>query len=638
MPSVVCQYCNATIQNARNLSRHQLTKTCLSMQRRLGLKSETIMFTCDCGFASAIRDELKIHQRKCEQIGDVKSAETQSSMTDRETAASVIVTATMPTNINNTQNIVNNTQNITNNTQNNFFFFGCDDIAKNYILRTMSLPSQLRLDLSEKGYAALSGQVIITSITNDEGCSDIRVADASRKKLVCKTMLGDIEEDRGGHKSGARIGEAVDQVLSMSHKESANCSKVMKTIKDSNKDRDEGRPILRGMILDTCPRSFEEVIRSAHMSDTAKELCRIEEEYNKKNAKERLERGKKWKEHLRFNKIIDPDTERFWDDTTCFVWIESDKEISLLGKSLKYQGALIRFSRRDLKNIDWMGLSANVALNSRDSGAEGIDPLCIPVKVVQSKATIWILKFMRYSVPVQGGLMRNNIMKLAVNVESISEEKFTIMGSLNDWSDSPNILTDDQMNRLEAAGVADHIDPKAKPKIYTHDRSQITTDTVCHTAGMFSSQNNSISDQSKVLPNPPIKPIIPASKPDSDDESDSEFSGPISWSSDSDSDEKEINPSTEFLSNSKLLPNGSWMCKLSKFNKLIFKPVTMSGTACPEVTTQKQLASYRRFDFLGSALDGPDHMKSITDDDRKIIYDLGFDHIPTKIPKSKAKI
>ena len=73
---------------------------------------------------------------------------------------------------------------------------------------------------------------------------------------------------------------------------------------------------------------------------------------------------------------------------------------------------------------------------------------------------------------VQGGLMRNNIMKLAVNVESISEEKFTIMGSLNDWSDSPNILTDDQINRLEAAGVADHIDPKAKPKIYTHDRSQ----------------------------------------------------------------------------------------------------------------------------------------------------------------------
>jgi hypothetical protein len=77
------------------------------------------------------------------------------------------------------------------------------------------------------------------------------------------------------------------------------------------------------------------------------------------------------------------------------------------------------------------------------------------------------------------------------------------------------------------------------------------------------------------------------------------------------------------------------MCTLSKFNRLIYRPVTSWGRPYENMTKYQDMEWTRNFDFLGTAPDGQGIMRPLTEDDRKIIDELGFRHIPTKIPEAK---
>jgi hypothetical protein len=612
MPSITCEHCNTVIQNSGNLCRHQRSKKCLEAQRKSGLNPAPILFVCKCGFSSAIRGELSSHLLKCKN----SEPSVRNSITNN--------------------NITNNTTNIQN-TQNNFFFFnGLDDLAKTYISRAMNLPDDIKRELLNKGYSALSGQIIISSITNDEGNADIRVADAARKKLVYKAIDGTIKNDPGGEASSKRIGAAVDEVILSVQNDNAD-SKEIGTILDANTDRKNGRPILKGLIFDTCPKTFNESAFSIDNSSTADKLYKIEEEYHKKCANEKLERAEKWKKYLRSQSMTDPETERYWNDSTLFVWSEPKNDIVLWGKSIKYQGALIKFSRADLKNIDKMGLSSNVSSNARDTGAEEFD---LPpfVEPPQSRASAWLSYFMRWSVRSDDGLIRNRKMKLAVKVESVSHEKFVIMGSYTDFSDELRDITDEQMDLLRNAGVDGYIDPERAPKRYIHDEFSVKADTIFYTSRspfLPPREDTTNSSASKQPNKQPIKKSPRKAKVKEDlisDESEDE-DDPVDY--EIKSDEKELDPQTEFLKNSKLLPDKTWMCTLSKFNRLIYRPVTSWGRPYENMTKYQDMEWTRNFDFLGTAPDGQGIMRPLTEDDRKIIDELGFRHIPTKIPEAK---
>lgn len=101
----------------------------------------------------------------------------------------------------------------------------------------------------------------------------------------------------------------------------------------------------------------------------------------------------------------------------------------------------------------------------------------------------------------------------------------------------------------------------------------------------------------------------------------------------SDSDD-EMKPHIKFLSNSKRLEDGRWMCRLREFNNLVFRPVTTGGRDnSAETKTKSSLISYRNLNFMGNAIDGIDHFQPLTDGDRKIIDELGLTHVPMKTKK-----
>jgi hypothetical protein len=610
MPPVTCEYCSVVLQHNKSLSRHQRSKKCLEKQNELGLNPTPFLFSCKCGFSSAIRGELNAHLSKC------RAEELSHSLASNIT--------------NNTTNIANTNIQNTQNTQNNFFFFnGLDDLAKTYISRAMNLPDDVKRELLSKGYSALSGKVIVSSITNSDGNADIRVADAARKKLAYKATDGTVKNDPGGEASSKRIGAAVDEVILSVQKDGAD-SKEMGTILDANTDRKNGRPILRGLIFDNCPKTFGESVFSIDNSSTADKLYKIEEEYHKKCANEKLERAEKWKKYLRSQSMTDPETRRYWNDSTLFVWSEPKNGIVLWGKSIKYQGALIKFSRADLKNIDRMGLSSNVASNARENGAEEFD-LPPSVEPTESRVSAWLSKFMRWAVRGKDGLMRDSRMKLAVNIESVSREKFIIMGAYTDWSDELRDITDEQMDQLRNAGVDGYIDPERAPKRYIHDSSSVKADTVCYTSQIpfLPCEESSVPDKrNKQYVNPPVYKVDENSDPDESEDEDDPVDNEVK------SDEKELDPQTEFLRNSKLLPDGTWLCTLSKFHKLIYRPVTSSGRPHENITKYQDMKWTRNFDFLGTAPEGPGIMKPLTEENKRIINDLGFNHVPTKIAKT----
>jgi hypothetical protein len=94
-------------------------------------------------------------------------------------------------------------------------------------------------------------------------------------------------------------------------------------------------------------------------------------------------------------------------------------------------------------------------------------------------------------------------------------------------------------------------------------------------------------------------------------------------------DEKDPEPHIKFLSNSKRLDDGRWVCQLREFRNLVFIPVTTRGRDA-KVKIRDALLSYRHLNFIGNAIAGIDHIQSLTDEDRKIIEGTGLIHVPMK--------
>jgi len=276
MASITCKYCNNIIQNVRNLSRHQLSAKCVTRQRELGLNPQSNIHVCDCGFSSNRKDKFELHKKKC----TIHSSSSSSKIADNITN-------------NVTNNITNNITNITN-TQINIINID-REMTELFLQRIKDrLSADTLRELCEKGYGDLSDHVIVNSIKNEDGKSDVRIADAARQKLITKTITGNLEEDIGAHKTKARIGAAVDEVLSWSHKKAENSTKILETIRTANNDRKDGRQDLRKRILTKCPRTFDETL-SIQNSEISP-LEKILEEADRKEAekKEQSSKPNRW--------------------------------------------------------------------------------------------------------------------------------------------------------------------------------------------------------------------------------------------------------------------------------------------------------------------------------------------------------
>jgi T5orf172 domain len=84
MPSVSCEYCNATASTNGNLLRHQKSKSCLAVQKQLGLNPNPTMLMCKCGFSTAIKCQLEAHIPRCKM--DKNTVELSEESKDPEPA------------------------------------------------------------------------------------------------------------------------------------------------------------------------------------------------------------------------------------------------------------------------------------------------------------------------------------------------------------------------------------------------------------------------------------------------------------------------------------------------------------------------------------------------------------------------
>ena len=436
----------------------------MARQRELGLNPQPDIYTCDCGFSSNRKDKLSLHKKKCE--------DSSPSLTINNTGT--------------TNNIINNnnSNNTTNNsTQNNYIINLDGKMAELFFQRVKdSLSADYLRELCERGYADLSDHVIVNSIKNETGGSDIRVADSARQKLMVKTITGDIEEDMGAHKTKARIGAAVDEVLSWSHKKDKKSEKIIETMRIADNDRKDGRPDLRKRILIKCPRTFDTQISSEEWaSNYVSPNESILEKIDRKEAKAKEKRGHIWRKYLRDNKMVDPNG-GFWDNRTGFVWTENNDKISLLGRSIKYQGALSKFNRKDLAEIDQMGLSENVAPGSQDYRSINLlEPGDQKSEPPLSNSQRWLNKFIRHAYPLENtDFFANRPMKVVVKLGLGGN--FTIVGGRCEITGNLIGLSDSQIDELEEADVDDHIDFNSKPKIYSSDPKEKVVDTTAYTS------------------------------------------------------------------------------------------------------------------------------------------------------------
>jgi hypothetical protein len=605
MAPVTCEHCGSVIQNAKNLSRHQLSIKCMDIQRELGLNPQPDIYTCNCGFSSNRKDKLNLHKKKC-------SVDPPSlTINDNST--------------------INNT-NITNNTQINLINFD-SKMIEIFLQRVKdSVPADVLRELCEKGYTVLSDQVIVNSIKNENGGSDIRVADLARQKLVTK-IEGVLEDDMGAHKTGARIGATVDEVLSWSHKKGKQSEKILETIRDANDDRKDGRPELRKRIIAKCPRSFDEKL-PGYTINRISPLESIIEEADRKEAKEKERRGRKWIKHLQENKMTDPEAVgRFWDSVTGLVWTENSGKISLMGRSAKYQGILIKFCKKDLALIDQLGLSDNVMQEMQDPRSTGLlEPIIPEPKPKLSNSERWFNKFIQRSYPLgDTGFLANRFMKFVVKLGFGGD--FTIVGGLCSLTKDVIGLDDSQISELEEAEVDDHVDLNAKPKRYSHNPKEITTDTVCHTSAMEFLQQakpdigSSVSKNIEPLPFKALDPITiqMPKKVNCKQKIDLNLSF---------DNKDELDNRTRFLSSSKRLEDGSWVCQLREFHNLVFRPVNSSGRD-GNIKTKGSLSTYQHVSFIGNAMEGIDHIRPLTNKDREIMEDIGLIHVPLKVDKDK---
>ena len=259
-----CEYCESEFKNKRDLNRHQKTaKYCLVIQTEQGVLTEASSYKCECGEIFHRKYHLTRHRKTCSSVTQVNNGT-----------------------INNTTNTVNVV---------NINVFGSTLSSLTPELIAEKVREVLSYEAVEEGVAKMTEEVAPTLFTNEKGNSLIRVADASRKKLVYRTDTGDVP-DSDGKRTGRLLRHPFGQAALLALEGSDNPDAVNKTIEMLCDQEASGKEALKTLLRDA-PAQFEnptQLTTEAHDLADQKTFVQLEKALAK-NRKEK-KKDEPWRE------------------------------------------------------------------------------------------------------------------------------------------------------------------------------------------------------------------------------------------------------------------------------------------------------------------------------------------------------
>lgn len=216
MPPTTCNYCGVNVQN---LPRHQRSNICLKKQKELGLDPCPYIYTCSCGFSSAIKNKLKVHQQKCKNSESV-----DEKNHDR-------ICNSSGTTISGFEIVCNKNFQLTNETMINLFMKRMKD----------ELQSNEFLELIYEDYLKLLDFIIVKCVMDKGDSIIIEMTDFSRKKIVIKNPSMKPEYDVGAYRIAGWIGEVLVRILVSTYNNVNNYSDIDDNIDDEHIGKKVGK-------------------------------------------------------------------------------------------------------------------------------------------------------------------------------------------------------------------------------------------------------------------------------------------------------------------------------------------------------------------------------------------------------------
>ena len=332
-----CEFCDTEFTARKNLLRHQKTVAyCLDKQRERGLTIPAPEYVCSCGQAFRLRQHLTQHRERC---GDTSLS------------------------------VVNNTQNIQ--TQNNLTINIYGTTASSLTAEAVAekVLAVISMEAVEAGVAEMTKEVAPNVFRNEKGTWNLRVADASRKKLLVRTDEGE-ESDRQGERTTMLLRAPFLQASFTALEQGAQPRKVESTIEEIEDDETYVKKST-GALLKVVPDKFAS---SVALTDDREESDH-DRAYRKASAKAKRVLAKLKRERIEELRLL---TERskedflehsqdlhdgtFWHPIHRFViQLDAEHDFSIMGKREKRGDQTLPLTRADLKFISDMGLRQWVA-------------------------------------------------------------------------------------------------------------------------------------------------------------------------------------------------------------------------------------------------------------------------------------
>ena len=335
-----CEFCDAEFTVRKSMLRHQKSAIyCLAKQKERGLTVPAPEYVCSCGQTFRLRQHLSQHRERC---GD-----------------------TSPSVVNNTQNNIQ-TQNNTNLTINIYGTTASSLTAEAVAEKVLAVIS---MEAVEGGVAEMTKEVAPNVFRNEKGTWNLRVADASRKKLLVRTDEGE-ESDRQGDRTTKLLRAPFLQASFSALEQGAQPRKVKNTIEEIEDDETYANKST-GALLKVVPDKFASSVAliddreeddhdRAYRKASAKAKRVLAKLKREEDEELRLLTERSKEDFLEHSQDLHDGT--FWHPIHRFI-IQPDQEhdFSIIGKREKRGDQTLPLTRADLKTISDMGLRQWVA-------------------------------------------------------------------------------------------------------------------------------------------------------------------------------------------------------------------------------------------------------------------------------------
>jgi hypothetical protein len=356
----ICEFCGNDYPSNKQLKAHQQhAKFCLQLQNKDSIAKIENHICSGCNESYSTRSNLNRHKKTCDAY-----QKTQAIICSA--AGTVNNVNIQNQNIQNIQNVQNIQQNIVINLSlgNTISALSVEDISKKVVAAISAKDVEQGL---ERMVSAAAPKVF----KNEKGNWNVKVADASRRKLLIRTDDGETT-DFGGHKAAQVLHAPLLEASIQAYTRNKKSKDIGRTIDDINDEKTYDKKTT-DTLLRIVPHDYDNSFAYPIDYDkTAKlklECKRLREEAEIEEQKETINKLIKW---LEKGKSVphksQPDT--LWHiDYTVFAYVTSGKHVlqfdgvrmsgvELIGHCSTDSGKVIDFGPKELKGIANQGLKS----------------------------------------------------------------------------------------------------------------------------------------------------------------------------------------------------------------------------------------------------------------------------------------